>query len=391
MKKRIFYFAALAFVIVAMSGCVKDSLEAGLLETRGAKKDKDKGASQSWVTAADRSIAVTVPETRSARKNASGPKITSNAHSADFPGMLFIWDSKQKDNGYLKVESWVFDKYESFTLTSKEASSYWDFEITVQDGQQTNDGNYVYFIPKVCGNKKINMVFIGAFVKKSPEPEPEPDPEPVPTDFVVTVLSGVDFGTPVTDYYTAGKMPFASYWDAGIMRENYTFNAIAESDYKFDERGHARWAWDSASSLDTGETGETVMFELTFNVEGNTITESQLIFAADNAIAVWVNDIMTGTTPATDLISDNEISVLNGSRDQDSYGWSSVFESNPKQLDGLFFPGENTVKILARNVSNAEKYPTLDTGNVDVDKNTYDTTNNAGGILFALMVRSENL
>jgi len=101
------------------------------------------------------------------RKNASGAKITSNAHSADFPGIYFIWDSKQKDNGYLKVDAEVFDKYDGFVLTSKESSTYWDFAITVQPGQAlTGDNCYVFFIPRAQNNKNINMVFISDKLEK---------------------------------------------------------------------------------------------------------------------------------------------------------------------------------------------------------------------------------
>jgi len=104
------------------------------------------------------------------RKNASGAKITSNAHSADFPGIYFIWDSKQKDNGYLKVEAGLFDTYASFTLTSKESNTYWDFLIAPREGQEkTSDDCYVFYIPKVYNNKNINMVFVSEFVKRPPK------------------------------------------------------------------------------------------------------------------------------------------------------------------------------------------------------------------------------
>ena len=123
-----------------------------------------------WNGASDKAVAVNIKETASLRNNASGTKIPSNAHSADFPGIYFIWDSKQKDNGYLKVEASVFDKYESFVLTSKESNTYWDFNIALQPGQvATADGCYVFYIPKVYNNKNINMVFIGGYELKPAE------------------------------------------------------------------------------------------------------------------------------------------------------------------------------------------------------------------------------
>jgi len=123
-----------------------------------------------WNGASDIAVAVNIgADQNDTRKNASGPKITSNAHSADFPGIYFIWDSKQKDNGYLKVAASVFDVYESFILTSKESNTYWDFPIALQGEQEmTNDGCYVFFIPKAQNNKNINMVFVGEFILKPP-------------------------------------------------------------------------------------------------------------------------------------------------------------------------------------------------------------------------------
>jgi len=124
-----------------------------------------------WNGDSDKAAAVDVDAVKSARTNASGPKITSNAHSADFPGIYFIWDSKQKDSGYLKVSSSVFDIYKSFILTSKEANTYWDFVIQLQaEQEQTEDGCYVFFISRAENNKNINMVFIGDFELLPPPP-----------------------------------------------------------------------------------------------------------------------------------------------------------------------------------------------------------------------------
>ena|GEM_PF-1453001 len=128
-----------------------------------------------WNGADDRAVSVDIDATASTRENASGAKITSNAHSADFPGIYFVWDAKQKDAGYLKVDAAVFDQYDSFTLTIKESNTYWDFVIAPQPGQQlTDDGCYVFFIPKVFGNKNINMVFVSSWVAKTPPPVTPP-------------------------------------------------------------------------------------------------------------------------------------------------------------------------------------------------------------------------
>ena len=117
--------------------------------------------------ATDKAVAVNIKEVRNdTRKNASGEKITSNAHSAKYPGIFFIWDSKQKDNGYLVVSECVFDYYKSFVLTSKNSNEFWDFPIALQEGQKAVNGAYIFFIPKAQNNKNINMVFVSEWAQK---------------------------------------------------------------------------------------------------------------------------------------------------------------------------------------------------------------------------------
>jgi len=107
----------------------------------------------------DKDVAVSVPGTESARTNASGVKIPSNAHSTDLPGIYFHWDPKQKSDGYLKVCPPTFDTYSSFTFTAKESKRYWDYSIAPQpDQEMTDDGCYVFFIP--IRDKNINMTFV---------------------------------------------------------------------------------------------------------------------------------------------------------------------------------------------------------------------------------------
>ena len=114
---------------------------------------------------ADKLAAVSVKPTISVRTNASGKDISSNAQGAAVPGMYFFWDPKQKDNGYLKVETSLFDDYASFILTTKEANKYLDFLIAPKFGQPLSaDGFYVFFIPKQ--EKNINGVWISDYVKK---------------------------------------------------------------------------------------------------------------------------------------------------------------------------------------------------------------------------------
>lgn len=169
---------ALAIVAFAFTSCEKNSLKSEEIPADGINVIETKADNGIvWNGEPDKAVAVNIQEVVSPRTNASGIKIPSNAHSADFPGLYFIWSSKQKDNGYLKVAAWVFDKYESFVLTSKESNTYWDFLIAVQpDQQKTGDDCYVFFIPKVYNNKNINMVFLSEFTEKT---EKEVDVNPV--------------------------------------------------------------------------------------------------------------------------------------------------------------------------------------------------------------------
>ncbi|MDR2232561.1 MAG: hypothetical protein LBE56_05485, partial [Tannerella sp.] len=153
------FFGLLMTLILCFSACTNELLNDKAVEGIALRKGS---STVVWNGDADKAVAQNIDEVKNdTRKNASGAKITSNAHSADFPGIYFIWDSKQKDNGYLKVSADVFDAYESFVLTAKESNTYWDFTIALQAGQQKTDDNcYVFYIPKVYNNKNINMVFL---------------------------------------------------------------------------------------------------------------------------------------------------------------------------------------------------------------------------------------
>ena len=105
----------------------------------------------------------------SARTNASGPKIPSNAHSDHFPGLYFTWDWKQTHGlGYLKVQAWVFEEYEYFIITSKESNLYWDFKIVDPKDPDllTQDNCYVFHIDRNW--KNVNMVFLPEFKTTTP-------------------------------------------------------------------------------------------------------------------------------------------------------------------------------------------------------------------------------
>jgi hypothetical protein len=127
------------------------------------------------------------------RDNAAGDKITSNAHSADYDGLYFYWDDKQKDDGVLLVREDVFDLFKDgythagsgisfaagdngFVLTAKNSNNYWGYKIAKSTGKIIDTVNgvdiYAYAIPKQIqyldskgksqteSLKNINMVFI---------------------------------------------------------------------------------------------------------------------------------------------------------------------------------------------------------------------------------------
>jgi hypothetical protein len=117
--------------------------------------------------------------TKSAKDDASGDKIPSNAHSADYPGVYFYWDDKQKDDGVFLVKKEIFDLFDDgyFYLIAKNSNNYWDYLISPSTGYEIKPGVFAYRIPKqfqwLSYNpnngktkeekedlKNINMVFI---------------------------------------------------------------------------------------------------------------------------------------------------------------------------------------------------------------------------------------
>jgi len=94
----------------------------------------------------------------SARTDASGDKITSNAHSGDVPGLYFYWDDNNKSvlDGTLLVADSFFDLVKgeagsrAFTITAKNSNAYWDYEIVEGAGNVVVKGSGVsaYKIPR---------------------------------------------------------------------------------------------------------------------------------------------------------------------------------------------------------------------------------------------------
>ena len=158
-------FVAFALVFAACDKHFTNELDGS--DLLGNKKGASNG--MVWNDSDRDNVVEKVVGFKSARTNASGPKIPSNAHSDQFPGIYFIWDWKQTHGlGYLKVQAWVFEEYEHFFITSKESNLYWDFKI-VDPGDHTKltgDNCYVFHIDRNW--KNVNMVFVPEFKTKTP-------------------------------------------------------------------------------------------------------------------------------------------------------------------------------------------------------------------------------
>jgi len=237
----------------------------------------------SAITELDKTFAVEITAVEnSERGNASGPKITSGSYSNEFPGIYFIWDSKQENSGYLKVDVAVYDSYENFFITTKEGSDYWDFFIVTQEGQQaTEDGCYIFYLPHASDNKDINMVFISEYKLK--EDPPDGSVFVAVTD-ITGVPSTVAFGTPVTLSPT-------------VSPSNATNKTIA---------------W---SVIDAGTTGATV--------SGSTLTTT-----AVGSITLRAT-IVNGKAPGTDFTKDFLVRSGNTKSNVTVYSVGDVYKYLP--------------------------------------------------------------
>ncbi|MDR0374045.1 MAG: hypothetical protein LBI79_10985, partial [Nitrososphaerota archaeon] len=185
---------AIIFVLALVVGCF-----AAILQTTTAGPTPVPGE-PAWKATYSQSNKVGHPDGQLwNRGNAAGDKIPSNAHSADFPGLYFYWDDKQKDDGILLVCDYVFDLFQDnyvhtgsgikfgpgengFVLTAKNSNNYWGYKIAKSTGEIIDNVNgvdiYAYAIPKQFqyidskgkeqteSLKNINMVFIDGNYKR---------------------------------------------------------------------------------------------------------------------------------------------------------------------------------------------------------------------------------
>jgi endonuclease G len=96
-------------------------------------------------------------------------KIKSMSPNEDFPGVYYCWHSEKNDSCFLKVADFVFDDYESFTLTLKRPGQTEDFVISLQDHQQMMaDSFYKFQIPYAIGKKDLDSLCISNFKELTP-------------------------------------------------------------------------------------------------------------------------------------------------------------------------------------------------------------------------------
>jgi len=204
MKKLIIGMSVLLAVGLFFAGCVlseDDALDAL------ARKATSNGITWTSGEGVGDHVITRLPF-QSTRTNASGEKITSNSHSAKYDDIYFAWDNKQRDDGFLKIRKSFFEDYVSFVLTKKVSNTYWDYFISVEEGDVAKDGFYIFSIPKgkgylvfdeialgvygtrvekgaPCG-KNINMVFLSAFTLKGQPVTEIEDNFPVVNSYVIS-------------------------------------------------------------------------------------------------------------------------------------------------------------------------------------------------------------
>jgi hypothetical protein len=354
-------------------------------ETEEGTDQKAKGGSGLvWNGEADKAVAANIEAEPSLRKNASGPKITSNAHSKDFPGIYFIWDSKQKDNGYLKVSADVFENYICFTLTSKEANTYWDFVIYPQLGQEmTADNCFVFYIPKVYNNKNINMVFIGETREKTDPNDPpvipgKPESRLLPDGLEYIIISSPTLQAgAIVDKNNQWQLngqgePIKQFWSNTISAA-YPTQWASMMAIETDKGLKANWIWDREDSWIYGISGaQYLLYVCAFNVEG-TINETSIpfYFACDNAAVVYVNGQKVA---CTEVALQNRFvpeygQAFNGCSDADFDGneWQYLYQVDIRPY--MVNNAHNEIKVLA--------------ANSDDNNGTWNRENNPAGLIFA--------
>jgi len=331
-----------------------------------------------WNGQADKDVAVEIEYFQSYRPNASGPKITSNAHSNDFPGIYFIWDSKQKDNGYLKVKQEVFYGYICFVLTSKESNTYWDFEIYPRENQElTDDGCYVFFIPKVYNNKNINMVFLSETRERTSTPPVIVTPPVVEGNKYIFISHPTQAHGVIVDpqnmWNLAGGTDIKNHWTTTIINNGYGADWNAMMNIQTQAGTQAKWVWDRDDSWEYGISGaQYLMYISTFTLADPIVDATvPFYFACDNAAVVYVNGQKVAWTTAAleNCFVPGYTQMFAGcsGADFDGEKWQHLYKVDIKSY--LNENGPNEIKVLA--------------ANSDDNGGRWNKENNPAGLIFA--------
>jgi GH35 family endo-1,4-beta-xylanase len=129
-----------------------------------------------WYGYQDKLLAIQVSGQVNPRGSDSGVRITSNAYSAEFPGIYFTYDSYLKDIVFVKACASLFKRYASFTVTTKAANVYTDYVIAPEPSQQrTRNDCFVFVLDDPASDKHINMAFIDSALLRPLGSVPQPD------------------------------------------------------------------------------------------------------------------------------------------------------------------------------------------------------------------------
>jgi hypothetical protein len=132
-----------------------------------------------------------VPSDRTNSANNSSIKISSQTHKLP-DGMVFHWSMHKDHNahrGFLRVDARMFDKYESFVITTQQSNVYRDYLI--KPVGEPVGGAYLFrlnFVASQTNPTSVNNVWIGTFVEKEKKPVDPIDPPVEPELFTVTFV-----------------------------------------------------------------------------------------------------------------------------------------------------------------------------------------------------------
>jgi hypothetical protein len=176
--KTIKFICAIIALTVVTAACTKDDInyEFGQVapNATAASANDFNGFHVTW-NGVDHTTAIDINAVISDRTNSSSAgafKISS--HSQALPnGMVFHWSMHKNHDahrGFLRVDANVFDRFESFMITTQQGNVYRDYVI-VPSGEPVN-GAYLFKLDEVfkqTNPTSVNNIWIGTFVEKEEE------------------------------------------------------------------------------------------------------------------------------------------------------------------------------------------------------------------------------